>query len=64
MEYLDETDALIIIGEGLAAGADVAGGLEQPVVSQPDKASGDAQVNLALLVWFCTWLWTKTSYRA
>ena len=49
-QHLDEPDALVVVGQPQAADADVAGGLEQPVVPERDQPPTDAQVNLALVV--------------
>ena len=47
-QHLDEPDALVLVGQSTAADADVAGGLEQPVVPERDQPPTDPQVRLAL----------------
>ncbi len=47
-QHLDEPDALVVVGQAVAADADVAGGLEQPVVPQLDQPPSDPKVRLAL----------------
>ncbi len=49
-KHLDEPDALCVVGQAVAADADMTRGLEQPVVAKLDQPSTDPEMNLALVV--------------